>query len=160
MDHLRYPIGTYKQPLVIKADKIEQWIAEIAVQPAKYRTLIDNLSEEALNLTYRPGGWTIRQVIHHVVDSHMNSFIRFKWALTEDNPTIKAYHEDRWATLEDYDQTPVVVSLKLLEALHQRWVILLKSLTPAQLKRTFVHPESGATIPLDALIGMYAWHGN
>ena len=160
MENLKYPIGRYKRPLVIKPATVENWINEIAAQPAKFRELVDGLSEEQLNLPYRPGGWTIRQVIHHVADSHMNSLIRFKWTLTEDNPTIKAYYEDRWATLEDYNQTPVEVSLKLLESLHERWVILLKSLTPAQLKRTFVHPESGDTIPLDALMGMYAWHGN
>lgn len=160
MENLKYPIGRYKRQLIIKPATIEKWIERIAAQPAQFRTLVENLSAEELNLPYRPGGWTVKQVVHHVVDSHMNSLIRFKWTLTEDNPTIKAYFEDRWVTLEDYDQTPVEVSLCLLESLHQRWVILLKSLTPEQLKRTFVHPESGDTIPLDALIGMYAWHGD
>lgn len=160
MEKLKYPIGKYKRPLIIKPAAIEKWISEIEEQPAKFRTLVEHLSNDELNLPYRPEGWTIRQVIHHVADSHMNSFVRFKWTLTEDNPTIKAYYEDRWATLEDYNYTPVSVSLSLLESLHERWVILLKSLTPEQLKRTFVHPESGDTIPLDALIGMYAWHGN
>jgi len=160
MENLKYPIGRYKKQLIIKPTTIEKWIERIAAQPTQFRTLVENLSEETLNLPYRPGGWTIKQVVHHVVDSHMNSLIRFKWTLTEENPTIKAYFEDRWATLEDYNQTPVEVSLKLLESLHQRWVILLQSLTSEQLKRTFVHPESGDTIPLDALIGMYAWHGD
>ncbi|MEM6319656.1 MAG: YfiT family bacillithiol transferase [Bacteroidota bacterium] len=160
MDPLKYPIGTFKKPLAIRPHHIKQWIGEIEEQPAKFRTLLDGLTNEQLELTYRPGGWTIRQVVHHVVDSHLNSFIRFKWTLTEDNPTIKAYYEDRWAELEDYHFTPVLVSLKMLEYLHQRWVILLKSLTPEQLERTFVHPESGEQIALDTLIGMYAWHGN
>lgn len=160
MENLKYPIGRYKQPLIIKPATIEKWIAAIEEQPTKFRALVENLTEEELNLPYRPEGWNIRQVIHHVADSHLNSLIRFKWTLTEDNPTIKAYYEDRWATLEDYNQTPIEVSLRLLESLHQRWVVLLKSLTPEQLKRTFVHPESGDTIALDALIGMYAWHGN
>lgn len=160
MEHLKYPIGRYKRQLVIKPSHIDNWIATIEEQPTKFKALVEHLSETELNTPYRPEGWTIRQVVHHVVDSHMNSLIRFKWTLTEDNPTIKAYYEDRWARLEDYKQTPVAVSLQLLTSLHQRWVILLKSLTPEQLKRTFVHPESGDTIPLDALIGMYAWHGN
>jgi len=147
MENLKYPIGRYKRPLIIKPATIEKWIARIEAQPAQFRALVENLSAEALNLSYRPEGWTIKQVVHHVVDSHINSLIRFKWTLTEDNPTIKAYFEDRWATLEDYDQTPVEVSLRLMESLHHRWVILLKSLTPEQLKRTFVHPESGDTIP-------------
>ncbi len=151
---------TTKRQLVIKPTHIEKWIAAIAAQPAQFRSLVENLSAAELDLPYRPGGWTVKQVVHHVVDSHLNSLIRFKWTLTEDNPTIKAYYEDRWATLEDYNQTPVSVSLNMLDALHHRWVILLKSLTPEQLKRTFVHPESGDTIPLDALIGMYAWHGD
>ncbi len=160
MENLKYPIGRYKRQLVIKPAHIEKWIAAIEAQPAQFRSLVENLSEAELALPYRRGGWTIQQVVHHVVDSHMNSLVRFKWTLTENNPTIKAYYEDRWATLEDYAQTPVSVSLKMLEALHHRWVILLRSLTPEQLERTFVHPESGDTIPLDALIGMYAWHGN
>lgn len=160
MEQLKYPIGKYKKPLVIKTNHIENWITIIENQPAKFRELVENLSEEDLNKTYRQGGWNIKEVVHHVVDSHINSFIRFKWTLTEDNPTIKAYYEDRWAMLDDYAQTPVEVSLKFMEALHYRWVILLKSLTAEQRKRTFVHPDSGDTIPLDVLIGMYAWHGN
>jgi uncharacterized damage-inducible protein DinB len=160
MEHLKYPIGRFNWPETTTPTMVKDWIATIEAQPAKYDQLISGLSEEELNLTYRPGGWTIRQVMHHVVDSHINSFVRFKWTLTEDNPTIKAYYEDRWATLEDYKQTPVIVSLSLLKVLHLRWVTLLKSLTPTQLKRTFVHPENGKTIRLDQLISLYAWHGN
>ncbi len=160
MENLKFPIGQFKRTFNIKPTHIDNWISTIEGQPAKFRALVENLSAAELDTPYRPGGWTIKQVVHHVVDSHMNSLIRFKWTLTEDNPTIKAYYEDRWATLEDYEQTPVAISLNMLDALHHRWVILLKSLTPAQLKRTFVHPESGDTIPLDALISMYAWHGN
>lgn len=160
MEQLKYPIGRFKKSLVIKPETVVKWIADIEGQPARFSALVENLSEEQLDLPYRPGGWTIRQVVHHVVDSHTNSYVRFKWTLTEDNPTIKAYFEDRWAKLEDYKQTPVALSLTMLDILHQKWVILLKSLTPEQLKRTFVHPDSGDTIPLDVLISMYVWHGN
>jgi len=160
MEHLKYPVGRYSAPGKITPAIIGQWIDSIAAQPARFRELLQGLTEEEMNLTYRPEGWTIRQVIHHVVDSHLNSYIRFKWTLTEEHPTIKAYYEDRWAQLEDTFQTPVEVSLKLLEALHQRWTILLKSMDTDQLKRTFVHPESGKTIRLDELISLYAWHGD
>ena len=123
------------------------------------KDLVEPLSEEDLNKPYRPDGWTVRQVVHHVFDSHINAFIRFKWTLTEDNPTIKAYHEDRWATLADYEQTPVVVSLHSLAGLHFRWSILMRSLSEAELKRTFFHPESKKSYSLDSMVGMYAWHG-
>ena len=159
MENLKYPIGRFSWPTTTSPQKVNEWIAKIEAQPSLYRSLLENISEEDLNLTYRPEGWTIRQVAHHVVDSHINSLIRFKWTLTEDNPTIKAYYEDRWAILPDTQLTPVSVSLNLMEALHQRWVVLLKSLTPEQLSRTFIHPESGRTIRLDELISLYAWHG-
>lgn len=160
MEHLKYPIGQFKRPLVIKPAKIEKWIAEIEAVPSQMRALTENLSEEELELPYRPGGWTIRQVVHHTVDSHINSYVRFKWALTEDNPTIKAYYEERWAELEDYNNTPVSVSLNMMEGLHIRWTNLLKSLTPEQLKRTYIHPSGNKTFKVDETIGMYAWHGN
>jgi hypothetical protein len=120
--------------------------------------VIEPLSPAQLDTPYRPGGWRVRQVVHHLADSHLNSFIRFKWALTEDRPAIKAYHEDRWAELPDYVDVPVETSLRLLDALHERWVALLRRLDAADLKREFLHPESGA-VRLDVNIGVYSWHG-
>ena len=117
-----------------------------------------SMSPAELDTRYRPGGWTARQVVHHLADSHINSYVRFKWALTEDEPVIKAYHEERWAELVDYRATPIVTSLDLLDALHERWSSLLKNLDSDQLDRTFIHPESGRT-PLRVNIGIYAWHG-
>ena len=158
LEKLRYPIGQYEPPTRIDKDQIEQWINEIETLPADLRKTVNGLTDTQLDTRYRPGGWTIRQVVHHLPDSHMNSFIRFKWALTEDRPEIKAYFEDRWAELPDYSVTPVSASLDLLEALHQRWVALLRSLTRRDLDRNFIHPESGPA-NLAETIGSYAWHG-
>ena len=159
MDHLKYPIGKFEKPAVISAAQLQSWRQEIETLPALMTALVAPLSEEDLNKTYRPGGWTIRQVVHHVFDSHINAYIRFKWTLTEDNPTIKAYHEDRWAELADYTNTPVEVSLRLLEGLHHRWSVLLRSLSEEDLQRMFFHPESKQSYRLDEMVGMYAWHG-
>ena len=158
LEKLRYPIGRFKPPSPIDKDQVERWINDIEALPADLRRAVKGLTETQLDTPYRPGGWTIRQVIHHLPDSHMNSFIRFKWALTEDRPEIKAYFEDRWAELPDYAATPVTASLDLLEALHRRWVALLRSLTRQDLDRTFIHPESGPA-NLAETIGSYAWHG-
>lgn len=158
LEKLRYPIGRFAPPSHIDADQVERWISEIEALPADLRRAVKGLTAGQLDTPYRPGGWTIRQVIHHLPDSHMNSFIRFKWALTEEKPEIKAYCEDRWAELPDYSATPVSVSLDLLEALHRRWVTLLRSLTRQDLERTFIHPESGPA-NLAETIGSYAWHG-
>ncbi|MDE2667516.1 MAG: bacillithiol transferase BstA [Acidobacteriota bacterium] len=158
LESLRYPIGQFEPPSRIDEGQIERWISDIETLPADLRRIVTGLTETQLDTPYRPGGWTIRQVIHHLPDSHMNSFIRFKWALTEDRPKIKAYFEDRWAELPDYAVTPVLTSLDLLEALHRRWVALLRSLTRQDLDRTFNHPESGPA-NLAETIGSYAWHG-
>ena len=155
---LRFPIGEYSPQKNISDADIKKHIAVIEAFPDKLRNAVDNLTEDQLNTPYRPNGWNVKQVVHHVVDSHMNSFMRFKLALTEDVPAIKPYFEDRWAELEDYKSTPLEVSLDLLDNLHKRWVILLKSLTPEQLKRTFYHPEHERKIPLDEFIGLYSWH--
>ena len=155
---LRYPIGRFEPPPEIDQDQIEKWISDIEALPADLRRTVKGLTDAQLDTRYRPGGWTIRQVIHHLPDSHINSFIRFKWALTEDRPEIKTYFEDRWAELPDYSVTPVATSLDLLEALHRRWVALLRSLTQQDLDREFIHPESGPGNVAET-IGSYAWHG-
>ncbi len=160
LEKLRYPIGKYQKPQIITPNHLNQYFKDIEELPEKLGVAVANLSLQQLDTPYRPGGWTVRQVVHHIPDSHLNSYIRFKWTLTEDNPTIKAYFEERWAELPDSRETPVQVSLQLLDGLHKRWVILLRALSPQQLKRKFVHPETNASIRLDENIGLYAWHGN
>jgi hypothetical protein len=155
---LRFPIGRFKLEGAPADDDVRQAINHIAEAPAKLRAAVDGLSGQQLDTPYRPEGWTVRQVVHHVPDSHLNSYCRFKLALTEDEPTIKAYHEDRWAELEDSRATPIEVSLALLESLHQRWVSLLNSLEPADFLRTFRHPEIGV-VTLAQNACLYAWHG-
>ena len=157
--NLKYPIGTYNPPEIILQAHVEGWIDQIKTLPDRLLKTIDGITEDQLDTPYRPDGWTIRQVIHHIPDSHVNSYIRFKWALTEDIPTIKAYHEDRWAELFDTKDQPIQVSLDFLVVVHTKLVNILQGLTDKQLKRTFVHPESEKQISLDWNIGMYAWHG-
>lgn len=158
MEHLQYPIGKFVKPQTIDPQMIASAIETIAVFPAKLRAATTQLSDEQLDTPYRPGGWTIRLVVHHCADSHMNSFIRFKLALTEDNPVIKPYHEDRWAELADSKGMEIHYSLQLLDSLHARWVMLLQSLDDAAWKRTFVHPEHGRTSTLEETVLLYAWH--
>ena len=154
---LRYPIGTFKAPEKITRDHIDGWIETIEGHPQKIRRLVNGFSEAQLDTPYRPHGWTVRQVLHHLPDSHLNSYIRFKWTLTEDIPTIKPYFEERWAELSD-SFGPVDNALNLLDAIHVKWVILLKSLSDEDLKRSFIHPDSGREITLERNIGIYAWH--
>jgi uncharacterized damage-inducible protein DinB len=158
MADFRYPIGkfTYHEPITV--EQRQTCIGEIAQAPSNLRQAISGLANAQLDTRYRPEGWTVRQVVHHVPDSHMNSYMRFKLALTEEEPTIKPYAEDRWAELPDTKATPLEVSLVLLENLHDRWVQLLKSLTPEQWNRTFRHPELG-TMTLHKTLALYAWHG-
>jgi hypothetical protein len=137
---------------------VKQWINTIADLPHKLEHLVEDFDDLQLDTPYRPEGWTVRQVIHHMADSHLNAYIRFKWTLTEDRPTIKAYHEDRWATLEDAKDADIEMSLNLIESLHRRWVYMLKSLTSDQLERIFIHPVSQKEISLAQTIAMYAWH--
>jgi hypothetical protein len=158
MDDLRYPIGKFQYVAGAPPEQLSQWVAEIAAAPAGFRAAIAGLSPAQLDTPYRPGGWTVRQVAHHVPDSHINAYMRYRLALTEDAPPIKAYKEDRWAELTDAREAPVEVSLALLEALHERWTLLLRSLTPDQWGRAFLHPERGLA-RLDADAGLYAWHG-
>ncbi|HMQ68966.1 MAG TPA: putative metal-dependent hydrolase [Ignavibacteria bacterium] len=155
---LKYPIGRYEKPEVISEEMIKHYIKIISDFPERLQKEIKSLSDDQLDTVYRPDGWTIRQLINHCADSHSNSLTRFKLALTEENPVIRPYYEDRWAELCDSKNIPVEPALKMLEGIHERWTILLKSLTPEQLSRTFIHPDSGNTIRLDENIGIYAWH--
>ena len=154
----RYPIGHFKLEGTPTGEQVKQAINEIAEAPAQLRAAVENLTPEQIETPYRPDGWTVRQVVHHVPDSHLNSYCRFKLALTEDEPTIKAYHEDRWAELGDVRAAPIEVSLALLESLHERWVLLLKSLAPTDFERTFRHPEIGI-VSLAQSACLYGWHG-
>ena len=158
MDALKYPIGNYKVPETYSSEVINGWINTIAEFPETISSLTKSLTSEQLSWHYRPHGWTIRQVVHHCADSHLNSFIRFKWSLTEDSPVIKAYFEDRWAELPDANNDNIQDSLMLLQGLHARWTRLLRNLSMEQLASTFTHPESGKRISLKQNISLYAWH--
>jgi len=159
MSDPRYPIGPYLMEATVTPEKRETWIGEIAAAPAQFRAAVHGLSEGQFDTPYREGGWTVRQVVHHVPDSHLNAYVRFKLALTEDNPTIRPYEETLWAQLPDTAGTQVGVSLMLLEALHRRWVVLLRAMQEPQWSRTFFHPEQRKALRLDNTLGMYAWHG-
>lgn len=154
----RYPIGNFSKPKIIDKEILFRWIASIEAFPANIKKFTRHLSPQELDKRYRADGWTIEQLVHHCADSHMNSYIRFKLALTEDTPEIRPYYEDRWAALSDYKQHQIEDSLVLITVLHKKWVAMLKSLTPAQLQRTFKHPESKQVFSLEENIGIYAWH--
>ena len=159
LEDLRFPIGRFSRPDSISMNQIEEYIKTIENLPDKLIHSVFGLMDEQLDTPYRPGGWTIRQVVHHLADSHMNSYIRFKWSLTEDNPTIKAYDEKMWAEMTEASQAPVEISLKLLEALHVRWVMVLRNMSESDFQRKFVHPKSGREVSLDTNLALYAWHG-
>lgn len=156
---LRYPVGKFQRPESLCDAERAEAIDRIATAPARLREAVRGLSEAQLDTPYRPDGWTVRQVIHHVPDSHANAFIRFKLALTEDTPTIKPYDEAAWALLDDVRSTPIETSLVLLESLHDRWVRLLRSIPAADFDRTLNHPENGL-MNLHQLLALYAWHGD
>jgi hypothetical protein len=158
MTDLRFPIGKFHFEGSLTDKQKEEALHNIAETPANLRKAVHGLSDTQLDTPYRPGGWTVRQVVHHVPDSHLNSYIRFKLALTEDDPTIKTYAEDRWAELADSKSTPIEVSLTMLDSLHDRWVRLMRSLRPEDWKRTFRHPELGP-MPLEKNLALYSWHG-
>jgi hypothetical protein len=158
MTDLRYPIGKFERATRVTESLRNQWIDDIAKAPGLVRAAVAGLSEQQLDTPYRPEGWTVRQVVHHLPDSHLNAYTRFKLALTEDEPTIKPYMEDRWAKLEDGRAAPVDISLALLDSLHRRWVLLLRSMSPTDFSRKFRHPELGV-LTLDTNLGIYAWHG-
>lgn len=158
MINKQYPIGKFKCPDIIDLNHLKSWKQTLAEFPEKLNELVSNLNDEQLDTVYREGGWTIRQVVHHCADSHHNSYTRFKWALTEDKPVIKAYFEASWAELADSKNEPITISIRYLEVLHAKWLILLNSLSEADLDRTFIHPETGMEISLKKNMGIYAWH--
>lgn len=154
----RYPIGKFQRDVEPTPERRREWIDAIAETPARFRAAVQGLSDEQLDTPYRDGGWTVRQLAHHVPDSHMNALIRFKLGLTEDNPLIKTYDEALWAELGDVRATPLETSLATLELVHERWVHLLRSITDEQWARTIQHPEWGP-MRLETMLALYAWHG-
>ncbi|HYL92360.1 MAG TPA: putative metal-dependent hydrolase [Alphaproteobacteria bacterium] len=157
MSDPRYPVGTFTPDANPTPESRAKHIDQIAGLPPRFRQALAGLNKEQLNTPYRDGGWTLKQLAHHVPDSHMNAYIRFKLALTENTPTIKPYDEAAWAKLKDSELAPIEVSLTLLEALHTRWVTLLKSMQPDDFLRKYNHPEMGVQ-PLDNVLALYSWH--
>ncbi len=153
-----YPIGKFHKPEKASTEELKQWIHQMRDLPADLRSAVQGLTEEQLDHPCREGGWTVRQVAHHIPDSHVNGYIRFKMGLTEEEPVIKPYDQEKWSELYDVRSTPVEVSLTLLEAVHARWVVLLESLQEEVFSRTFRHPESGV-MNLTQVLALYAWHG-
>lgn len=157
---LQYPIGQFKCPESITNAHLETWVDVLENFPSRLTELVASLDDVQLDTRYRPGGWTVRQVVHHVADSHHHSYIRFKWALTEDKPVIKYYYEHLWAELSDSKRAPIKMSLDHLAAVHYKLVYLLKSLNDEELNRSFIHPEHNEEVVLKKNIGIYAWHCN
>jgi hypothetical protein len=155
---LRYPIGKY-EPQPFSARQKREWLQDIQFLPGLLETAIENLDEHQFNTPYRDGGWTVRQVVHHVADSHINAYTRMKLALTEDKPTIKPYDEGLWADLDDVKAVPINISITLLYTLHTRWYSAIRDLTDEQWKRSVIHPEHNKELSLWHLLGSYAWHG-
>ncbi|WP_431243169.1 YfiT family bacillithiol transferase [Flavobacterium sp. P21] len=160
LEKLKYPIGKFVIPESYTTEYLNEKISELVAFPEKLKKETINLSDEQLNTPYRPGGWTIRQVIHHCAESHMNCFIRIKWTLTENNPVIKAYDEVLWSELPDNKTMPIEASLTLLTGLHSRLVYIMQNLSSDDLEKSFIHPESNLELKLKRIIGMYAWHSN
>jgi hypothetical protein len=159
MEELQYPIGRYERPAAFTPAARATCIAEIAATPRALSEAVEGLTAVQLDTPYRPGGWTVRQVVHHLADSHLNAYVRTRLALTEEAPTIRPYDEKRWAELDDARSGPVGASLALLSALHERWVALLASLDESALQRLFHHPEFPDPVSINELVPMYAWHG-
>jgi uncharacterized damage-inducible protein DinB len=157
MDDLRFPVGRFQRAEELSAAQRRDAIAVIAATPAELRGAVRGLSDAQFDTPYRPDGWTVRQVVHHIPDSHANALIRFKLALTENTPTVKPYDEAAWAKLEDARSTPIEISLSLVDGLHDRWIRVLNAMAPADFKRTLNHPEHGV-MSLDHLLALYAWH--
>lgn len=159
MTDLAYPLGKFVRVESLTPEQRKTAVAHVAETPANMRAAVAGLTDAQLDTTYRPGGWTVRQVVHHVADSHMNAYTRFKLGLTEDVPTIKPYDEAKWAELEDGRSKLVEQSLTLLESLHSRWVFMLERMTPGEFARKINHPEWKAPMSLDTLLALYEWHG-
>jgi uncharacterized damage-inducible protein DinB len=159
MSDPRYPVGTFQRRDVLTPEERAQCIEQIAAVPRAMRAAVAGLTPEQLETPYRDGGWTLREVVHHVPESHMNSYMRFKFALTEETPTVKPYDEARWAKTPEVRDTPIETSLTMLEALHDRWVRLLRAMSADDFARTLKHPEHDGTMTLDTMLGLYAWHG-
>ena len=155
---LKYPVGDFKRPEKVTEDQRRAYLHTLEETPARLRAAVAGLNDRQLETPYRPGGWTVRQVVHHLADSHMNSYIRCRLALTEDEPTIKTYDEGRWAELSDAKTAPIEPSLTLLDTMHERWVMLLRALAPKDWTRTFRHPERGL-MTLEQNLALYDWHG-
>lgn len=160
LEQLKYPIGKFETPSIYTKEILEKAIQTIANFPDKLKKEVEKLTIDQLETPYRPDGWTIRQVVHHCADSHMNCFIRLKWTLTEDNPTIKFYYENLWAEGIDNKIMPIEPTLQFLEGLHYRLVFVMKNLTENELEKTFIHPEHNKQFQLKEVICMYAWHCN
>ncbi|MFZ0430642.1 MAG: putative metal-dependent hydrolase [Acidobacteriota bacterium] len=159
MENLQYPIGKFQRDPAVTAEKRERWIRSVAGLPERLEQAVAGLSDAQLDTAYRPEGWTVRQLVHHIADSHINAYVRVRLALTEDKPTIKAYDQAAWAQLADARSAPLRPSLAIISAVHERWVLLLRSLEETDFARPFHHPEWG-DIDLDTTLQMYAWHGD
>lgn len=157
-EDLKFPIGRFSGSKEYSAHEIQSNIQVISAIPSKFINLLGGWDEDRLNTPYRPDGWTVRQLVHHVADSHMNAYVRFRLALTEDSPTIKPYKEAAWAELADAKTAPVDLSLQLMKYIHLRWVLLLNSMSESDWKKTYVHPETKRSVPLYEVVAMYAWH--
>jgi radical SAM superfamily enzyme YgiQ (UPF0313 family) len=160
LEKLKYPIGKPQIPSTITSKYVLDWITILEDFPNRLESLVENLSSTQLDTQYRPEGWTIRQVIHHVADSHHNSYTGFKWTLTENKPVIKTYYEDRWAELFDSKSAPIKLSLDSIKALHAKWTYFLKGLQMSDLEQIFIHPDGNEEVSLKENIGIYAWHCN
>ncbi|MEM6764763.1 MAG: YfiT family bacillithiol transferase [Bacteroidota bacterium] len=159
LEELKYPIGKYEAPPQVNEEVMNTWIQEIRTLPIQVKKEIQGLTEDQLSMRYRPEGWTIRQVVHHLSDSHLNALVRVKWIMTEDSPTIKPYFEARWAELPDSLQLHPIISINLLEAVHYKLAFLLSALGKEEWSKAFYHPEYTNTLELGKYIGLYAWHG-
>ncbi len=159
MEHLKYPIGKFEFGKTYSSTNNQKHISIIEKFPEELNKLAAQLTTKQLEKSYRPNGWTARQIIHHIADSHINAYMRVKLTITENAPIIKPYNQDLWANLPDGKNAPIVVSLTLIEAIHERWVYLLKTLSDADLQRKYIHPEQNREFKLDEVLALYAWHG-
>lgn len=159
LEALRYPIGKFQFSGPVSSGQVTEWIDQLENYPNRLKKLVGSMSDAQLNTPYRPGGWTVRQLVHHISDSHHNSYTRFKWALTEEKPVIKPYEEKAWATLHDSQHAPIPISLEHLRIVHTKLVYLLRGLGPDELKKEFIHPDGNKVYSLTETLGHYAWHG-